>query len=61
MRAKMRKVALTALANAPVIEALLWTQYGIVYVSACIMAASILTIGSVLMLTLTSGRSLGEV
>jgi MFS family permease len=47
-------------ALAPTIAVLLWNQYGIVYVSAYIMGASVLTICSVLMLTETSGRSLSE-
>ena len=47
-------------ALAPTIAVLLWTQYGIVFVSAYIMAASILTIGAVLLLTETSGADLSE-
>jgi MFS family permease len=47
-------------ALAPSIAVLLWTQYGIVYVSAYIVVASILTIGSVLMLTETSGSDLSD-
>lgn len=47
-------------ALAPSIAVLLWTQYGIVFVSAYIMTASILTIASVLMLTETSGADFSQ-
>jgi MFS family permease len=47
-------------ALAPTIAVLLWQNYGIVYVSAYIALASVLTIASVLALTETQGADLEE-
>ncbi|MCB1670932.1 MAG: MFS transporter [Gammaproteobacteria bacterium] len=45
-------------ALAPIIATLLWTEYGIVFVSVYIALAAVLTIASVLMLTETRGTDL---
>lgn len=45
-------------AFAPTLAVLLWTEYGIFYVSVYIALASLITIGSVLMLTETSGTDM---
>jgi hypothetical protein len=45
-------------AFAPTIAVLLWKEFGIVYVSVYIAIAALVTIGSVYMLTETSGKDI---
>ncbi|MFT5928951.1 MAG: MFS family permease, partial [Candidatus Azotimanducaceae bacterium] len=47
-------------AFAPTLAVLLWKEFGIVYVSVYIAIAALITIGSVLMLTETSGTDIHE-
>ena len=47
-------------AFAPSIAVLLWKEFGIIYVSVYITIACLITIGSVLMLTETSGSDINN-